>query len=448
VISYPNVVVGGVVNNSRDAWLGVNAYLPSDKSISHRLLLFAALSDNPVEIEDLNTGAAVRLLLDALAHLGIEVEHNQEARRTILRGSLWDLPKTGIPTVQLGPSSAAARLLIGVLVGLARNCIVDGDETLRKRPFDWIVDPLTQMGGRLEYLGEHGSLPIRVFAGDFKGGEVRTRIGSAQAVSALMFAGIAARRRVAIDYPVLARNHTQIMTASFGDAVSEADNRVTYMPQHFRMPGQARVPKDPSATAYVAALFWLINRNDPEAVFEIRDVCLNRTRLGFFDWMVRCGFNLEIQETAAACGEPIGTMLLRGGGILRAVDLDNKEAFHAMIDEIPLAAAICCLLPGEATFRDLFELTFKETNRIAATQEMLSQLGLRVEVNGFDIQMRGPQIVKPQPNIPSFGDHRLSMTAQVILLAHQLSGHVVGGECFRTSFPDFGKCMDSLVAAR
>ncbi|MGY3585663.1 3-phosphoshikimate 1-carboxyvinyltransferase [Bradyrhizobium sp. USDA 4341] len=447
MISYPDVEVGGTISNSRASWPRVDAYLPSDKSISHRLLLFAALSDKPVEIDDLNTGVAVRLLLEALAHLGIEIEHNQDGRKTILRGSLRDLPKVGVPTVQLGPSSAAARLLIGALVGLGRNCIVDGDETLRKRPFDWIVDPLTQMGGQLEYLGEGGSLPIRIFAGDFKGGEVRTRIGSAQAVSALMFAGIAGRRRVVIEYPVLARNHTQIMAASFGDSVNEADNRVIYMPRHFRMPGQAKVPKDPSAIAYIAALFWLINRNNPEAVFEVRDVCLNRTRLGFFEWMARCGFDLEIQEAGTACGEPIGTLQLRGGGILRAVDLNNKETFHAMIDEIPLASAICCLLPGEATFRDLFELTFKETDRIAATREMLSQLGLRVEVNGFHIHMRGQQTVKPQPNVPSFGDHRLSMTAQVILLAHQLSARVVGGACVRTSFPDFGKCMDSLVAA-
>lgn len=447
MISYPDVEVCGVINNSQASWLRVNQYLPSDKSISHRLLLFAALSDEPVEIEDLNAGAAVRLLLEALAHLGIKVEQDQGARKTILQGSLWDLPKVGVPTVQLGPSSAAARLLIGTLVGLGMNCIVDGDETLRKRPFDWIVDPLTQMGGQLEYLGEQGALPIRVFAGEFRGGEVRTRIGSAQAVSALMFSGIAGRRRVIIEYPVLARNHTQIMAASFGDVVEEADNRVSYAPGQFRMPRQAKVPKDPSAIAYVAALFWLINRNNPAAAFEIRDVCLNRTRLGFFEWMAKCGFNLEICEMGTACGEPVGNLQLRGGGALHAVDLDSKEAFHTMIDEIPLASAICCLLPGEATFRDLFELTFKETDRIAATREMLSQLGLRIDVHGFDIHMRGQQIVQPQPNIPSFGDHRLSMTAHVMLLAHQLCARVIGGACFKTSFPDFGKCMDALVAA-
>ncbi|MFK4490039.1 3-phosphoshikimate 1-carboxyvinyltransferase [Bradyrhizobium sp. USDA 336] len=447
MISYPDLEVGGTVSNRESSWERSSSYLPSDKSISHRLLLFAALSDKPVEIEDLNTGAAVWLLLEALIHLGIQVEHDKEARKTILRGRLQDLPKVGIPTVQLGPSSAAARLLIGALVGVGMNCIVDGDETLRRRPFDWIVDPLIQMGGQLDYLGERGALPIRVFKGDFRGGEVQTRVGSAQAVSALLFAAIAARRRVVIEYPALARNHTQVMAAAFGEAVDDADNRVSYTPRQLRMPERTKVPKDPSAIAYVAALFWLTNRNNPGAALEIKDVCLNRTRLGFFDWMAKCGFGLEVKEIREVCGEPIGSLSLRGGGTLLAVGLDDKEAFHAMIDEIPLACAICCTIPGEARFRNLFELTFKETDRIAATREMLLHLGLTIEVDHYDIQVCGGQIVKPRPFVPSFDDHRLSMTAHVMLLAYRVSARVISGACYRTSFPDFGKCLAALMAA-
>ena len=445
MIRYPDLQVGGIIDNGQSAWARLDAHLPSDKSISHRLLLFAALCDQPVTIEDLNTGKAVALLLEALIHLGVEVEHDPEQNKTALGSGLRGRPKCGVATVDLGPSSAAARLLIGVLVGLGVNCIVDGDETLRKRPFDWIFDPLIQMGGRLEYLGALGALPIRIFCGSFEGGAVRTRIGSAQAVSALLFAGVAARRRVAIDYPVLARNHTQMMIASFGDKIEDANNRVSYTPGHFQMPSHVKVPKDPSAIAYIAALFWLINRDDPAATIELKYVCLNHTRLGFFEWMARCGFDLEIHQTYMTCGEPVGNLRLRGGGTLHAVGLKGKQAFHAMIDEIPLAVAICCLLPGYATFHDLFELTFKETDRIEATREMLSHLGLRVDVNGFDIHVPGGQTVRPQTDVSSFGDHRLSMTAHVVLLAHRQSACVIEGGCYRTSFPNFGRCMDALL---
>jgi 3-phosphoshikimate 1-carboxyvinyltransferase len=445
VIRYPDLEIGGTISNDRSSWACVNAYLPSDKSISQRLLLFAALSEQPVTIEDLNSGTAVALLLEALIHLGTIAEHDQERRTTTLRHGLRDRPKSGVATVNLGPSSAAARMLIGVLVGLGVNCIVDGDETLRKRPFDWIVDPLTQMGAQLEYLGQYGALPIRVFMGNFEGGVVRTRIGSAQAVSALLFAGIAARRRVVIDYPVAARNHTQVMAASFGDEVEDAHNRVSYVPERFQMPGYVKVPRDPSAVAYIAALFWLVNRDNPEARIELEYLCLNPTRLGFFEWMVKCGFRLEIQQTGVVCGDPVGNLRLRGGGALCAVGLESKEAFHAMIDEIPLATAICCLIPGEATFHDLFELTFKETDRIVATRDMLSHLGLRIDVDHFDIRVPGGQSVKPQSSVASFGDHRLSMTAHVVLLAHKLGARVIEGACYKTSFPHFGTCMDTLL---
>lgn len=424
-------------------WQAAAPHLPSDNSISHRLLLFAALADRPVTLRRLNDGRAVTLLVEALRQLGVAIDR-EPGDAIVVRGSLRALAPGDRGAVDLGPSSAAARLLIGALAGLGVGCTVDGDETLRARPFDWIVDPLRAMGAELDYLGAPGALPVRIRPAPFHGGAVRTTVGSAQAVSALLFAGIAARRPVTVGYPVRGRDHTQRMAASFGERIDGADRAVTYTPGALCVPAELAAPIDPSALAYVAALFWLVHRDDPAAEARFDGIGLNPTRLGFFRWMERCGFRFAVEETSASAGEPVGAIVLRGGGAPAATGLASKEELHAMIDEVPLAVAVASVLPGAARFADLHELTFKETDRITATRDVLRALGIAVGIDRHDLVVTGGQRVRLGAEVPSFGDHRLSMTAHVMLLAHGAGARIVEGECYRTSFPGFAACLDAI----
>lgn len=443
MIDYPDRPIDFTLGRQQQVWANIDGYLPSDKSISHRMILFAALARHPVRLRDLNRGKAVTLLLDALQQLGLEVTPGQTPQTLEISGEFSQA--THERRVDLGPSSAAARLLIGMLVGLNVPCIVDGDETLRNRPFDWIVEPLNQMGAHLEYLGRPGALPIRIHQAAFRGGAAQIHIGSAQAISTLLFAGVAARKPMSIRYPVVARDHTQRIINSFGDRLLDEQLQIHYQPRDCAIPEEISIPRDPSAIAYPAALFLLCNRHQEQQRLSFDNVCLNPTRLGFFNWLLACGFNLTLEVDSIRHGEPVGRLLLRGGGQPRAHDLRDKHQFHAMIDEVPLALAISCVLPGSATFSDLYELTFKESDRIAATRSMLNALGLDYQVDGYDVRVEGGQVPSVQGAIPTFGDHRLSMTAHVLLLAHGLQATILEGHCYQTSFPGFAQCLDRLT---
>jgi 3-phosphoshikimate 1-carboxyvinyltransferase len=443
MIDYPDRSIDYTLAGEQQVWANVDAELPSDKSISHRMILFAALAPHPVRLHDLNRGKAVTLLLDALQQLGLEVSHGEGPQTLEISGTF--AASTHERRVDLGPSSAAARLLIGMLVGLNVPCIVDGDETLRNRPFDWIVEPLNQMGAHLEYLGRPGSLPIRIHQAPFQGGAARIRIGSAQAISTLLFAGVAARKPLSIHYPVVARDHTQRIIDSFGDRLRDKHLQIHYQPLKCEVPAEISIPRDPSAIAYPAALFLLCNRHHAGQRLSFDNVCLNPTRLGFFNWLADCGFNLSMEVDGIRHGEPVGRLLLSGGGQPRASGLRDKHQFHAMIDEVPLALAISCVLPGSATFSDLYELTFKESDRIAATRSMLNALGLDYQVEEYDVHVVGGQIPRVVQAVPTFGDHRLSMTAHVLLLAHGLQANILEGHCYQTSFPGFARCLDRLT---
>ncbi|MCM2443439.1 3-phosphoshikimate 1-carboxyvinyltransferase [Agrobacterium vitis] len=453
MLIYPDRHIPSTTPPDRPDWAAAAAHIPSDKSISHRALLFAALSDRPVTISGINQGAAITLLIDALQQLGVLIDFDRYSGTVAFHNSLRIMASQGLPEtrqerVYLGPSSAAARLLIGVLCGLGVGCVVDGDETLRNRPFDWIVEPLTELGGRFEYLERPGCLPLRILPAQIGPGRVQTTIGSAQSVSAILFAAIAARVPVEIAYPVVARDHTQLMARGFGDAVEDRDHVVTYRPGQFQVPDTLTIPLDPSALAYPAALLWLMNRDRPEVSLRFEGVCINPTRIGFFHWMQSCGFGLEISPDEGARGEKVGAITLKGGGTFKAQGMHGKESLHSMIDEIPLMVAIAGLLPGEAVFEDLFELTFKESDRIAATCQMVRSLGIDTVIDGYAIRTTGGQRPSVQGDIAVFNDHRLSMTAHVLMLAHGLAGRIPGGECYKTSFPHFDKCLQAVFAGQ
>ncbi|MDD1012700.1 3-phosphoshikimate 1-carboxyvinyltransferase [Pseudomonas rubra] len=446
MIDYPDRQIDFKLDGEHQVWANVDERLPSDKSISHRMILFAALAAHPVKLRSLNRGKAVTLLLDALQQLGLQV--TQEETRDCVSISGDFAADTHETVVDLGPSSAAARMLIGMLVGLNVPCIVDGDETLRNRPFDWIVEPLNQMGADLHYLGKPGSLPVRINKAQFNGGHALIRIGSAQAISTLLFAGVAARKALSISYPVVSRDHTQRIVNSFGDSLLERHHHIEYQPRQCTVPEEICIPRDPSAIAYPAALFLLCNRGRAQQQLTFDNVCLNPTRLGFFTWLGLCGFKLTVVVDSERNGEPIGRLILEGGGEPRAHDLRDKDLFHAMIDEVPLALAIACLLPGQASFTDLYELTFKESDRIAATRRTLNAFGLDYQVHGYDVRVDGAQVPHAPEAVPTFGDHRLSMTAHVLLLAHGLQGSILEGHCYKTSFPGFAECLDTLTGRR
>ncbi|EHD22172.1 MULTISPECIES: 3-phosphoshikimate 1-carboxyvinyltransferase [Brenneria] len=449
MLIYPDRNISPAMLPEHPDWSAAARYVPSDKSISHRALLFAALSEHPVTIVGINQGAAVTLLIDALQHLGLKIDFDRRSGAVAFQTSLRTADCHGMLNkkerrVYLGPSSAAARLLLGVLCGLGVGCVVDGDQTLRNRPFDWIVEPLTTLGGQFEYLGRAGCLPLRLLPSQITSGRVSISIGSAQSISAVLFAAIAARVPVEIAYSVEARDHTQLMAQGFGDEVEDIEHVLTYRPRQFRPPGAITIPLDPSALAYPAALFWLLNRDRPEASVWFEGVCINPTRIGFFYWMQRCGFGLEISPDGRPHGEKTGTIALRGGGAFKAQGMQGKESLHSMIDEIPLMVAIAALLPGEAAFDDLYELTFKESDRITATCRMLRTLGIDAVIDGYSIHTEGGQRPSVQSDVTVFNDHRLSMTAHVLMLAHGLAGRILGGECYKTSFPDFDQCLRAI----
>jgi len=113
---------------------------PGDKSISHRALMLAALTDGRCIIDNLSTGKDVESTRQCLAACGIV--SNRENGKIWVEGSPFQNPFQGL---DCGNSGTTARLLAGLLSGQKISATLQGDNSLSNRPMDRITEPLTQM---------------------------------------------------------------------------------------------------------------------------------------------------------------------------------------------------------------------------------------------------------------------------------------------------------------
>jgi 3-phosphoshikimate 1-carboxyvinyltransferase len=423
--------------------------VPSDKSISHRVLLLAVLEPGQTRLENVNMGGAITPLLEAFQQLGIAME--EVAPSTLLIGSLADALRDkpqDLPALNLGPSSTAARLLIGLLAGVGVSAIVDGDESLRPRPVDWVVDPLRKLGADIDYLRAEGELPIQINASKLHTGSVTLSVGSAQALSALLFAGYAANINISVNQRVRSRDHTQRIMRHLGATITEDGDYVHFAPGPYATLKSYSVPLDPSAVVYPVTSYLLQSeKTDSRSDLVIRNVCLNDTRTGFLTSLQAMGADIRFENFRQYFGEDIGDIVIPASASVDDLSpwmLDNDFVFHAMIDEIPMAAALASQIKGRSEFRGLGELTFKETNRITSTQSLLSDLGVTAQVDGHTISVQGGQLVKLKPAVHSYGDHRLAMSAAAICTGLNVDALIDQGGCCQTSYPQFAESMTQL----
>ncbi|KPI10570.1 3-phosphoshikimate 1-carboxyvinyltransferase [Actinobacteria bacterium OK074] len=441
----PDLVVEGGATAGSDILRTLT--VPGDKSISHRGLMAALLPGAPevVTLRNANLGQAVRALIPAMRALGLGVDvtpeeitvrqaHSPVPQPVRPHATVASWPR-GVPYLETGGSSAAARLLVGLLAGAGTPAVVDGDEVLRHRPMDWLVEPLVQLGAEIDYLGEPGRLPVLVRRPVDRPGSVELKVGSAQARSGVLMAAVAAHLPVELHHRVRSRDHSERMLAAFGAKLIEAPDRTVYDGGDYTVPGLLDIPADPSLAAYPVAAHLL---HDDNGELHIPDVCLNPTRLGFFDVLRRAGADITYADHyVTAGGEPSGTIVVRGGlADVGAIRVDEPAVLHSLIDEVPLLAAVATRLPGVSWIGCAEELRFKETDRLATTQRMLAAFGAQVEARDDGLLVTGG-IPLASCTAPSFEDHRIAMAAATLATCLPGRTTVSGGACHRTSFPDF-----------
>ncbi len=412
---------------------------PADKSISHRAALLGAMASEPVRIERYLYAADTTSTLDAVRALGALVEVRGE--EVVVRGpGLREALEPGAP-IDVGNAGTLMRLLPGWLAA-QEGCefALDGDESIRRRPVDRVIEPLRQMGARL-HARDGRFAPLRIEGARLHAISYELPVASAQVKSCVLLAALTADGATTVGEPARSRDHTERMLLRAGVAIHRNGLRVTVVNTDELLLDSVTIPGDPSSAAFLVCAGVLV----PGSRLLIRDVGVNWTRTGFMRILRRMrGIVLgDLEEDTGELEgvEPVSDLDVAHGALEGTVV--EAEEVPLAIDELPLVALLGCFAEGETVVRGAQELRVKESDRIAGVVDGLRGLGADIEAtdNGFAVRGRGGL---RGGTLDSRGDHRLAMMGAVAGLASREGVEVVGMDAAAVSYPGFVADLASL----
>ena len=230
----------------RSKHFGGEISVPGDKSISHRAVMLAGLSNGRCEIDGFLPSEDCLSTVGAMRSLGIQVDVLEESElgpvRLLVHGLDGRL-QAPAGDIDCGNSGTTMRLLSGILAGQPFASRLVGDASLSRRPMGRVVEPLQNMGCQISADGEQGCAPLEIRGGGLKGTRYELPVASAQVKSAVLLAGLFAEGKTTVVQPQLTRDHTermleffQVKTLSQGDEISIYGGQ-TLESRDFTVPG-------------------------------------------------------------------------------------------------------------------------------------------------------------------------------------------------------------------
>jgi 3-phosphoshikimate 1-carboxyvinyltransferase len=417
--------------------------LPSDKSISHRSLIFAALGFGTSHLTRFSYGEDNVNTLRAMRQMGVEIADDGRGTVTVHGVGLDGLKSGG--ELDCGNSGTTMRLLSGVLAAQTFQSRLVGDASLSGRPMLRVAGPLRQRGALIEgrpHPKRAGDITAPLVIGPLPFGKRLSAIeyvmpmSSAQVKSALLLSGLYADGPTIVTEPVVSRDHTERMMRALGIPFQTEGTtvRLTPPPSPRAWGGfSVDLPGDLSAAAFPLVAAAIV----PKSSVTTLNTGLNPTRTGICDILQQLGARLEIEPQSDVLGEPVGALTVSAHGSLKGARVGGEVATRA-IDEIPIACALAARADGTTTFTDVAELRVKESDRISTMAALLRQFGLECEEHPDGMTIQGqPERPLKAARFSSKGDHRIAMTAAVLGLVADGPTVVEDADCIATSFPSF-----------
>ncbi len=423
--------------------------VPGDKSISHRVLMLAALAVGESTIDGLLEGEDVMRTAAALRALGAEIVRGPDGCWHVWGRGIGGLREPN-EVLDLGNSGTGVRLLMGILAAHPMTATLTGDASLVSRPMARIAEPLALMGAGIQ-ARDGGCLPLAITgSAELRPVSYRLPVPSAQVKSAVLLAGLGAAGVTEVIESAPTRDHSERLLRHFGAEVrvsEEGDGRrisLTGQPELIARP--VRVPGDPSSAAFpvVAALIT------PGSEIRLPGLGLNPLRGGLIETLNEMGAGIQIENTREEGGEPVGDLRVAGSA-LAGVEVPAARA-PSMIDEYPILAVAAACAKGTTLMQGLGELRVKESDRLAAVARGLAACGVAVEEGPDSLTVHGTG-APPSGGAPPGGavvaselDHRIAMSFLVLGLASQRPVTIDDDAPVETSFPGFAAAMAGIGA--
>jgi 3-phosphoshikimate 1-carboxyvinyltransferase len=411
--------------------------VPGDKSIGHRAVIFASIANGQSRIFNLSGGEDNLRTVQAFRDMGVRIWWEGES--LCIQGAGWNGLSEPRATIDCGNSGTAMRLLSGVLAGRPFASRLDGDSSLRQRPMQRVIDPLSRMGAKIKSREEKGLAPLEIRGDELRGIDYKMAVASAQVKSAILLAGLQAGGVTTIEEPQSSRNHTELMIKGFGGETKVAERSVSVAGGQRLFGREVRIPGDISS----AAFFLVAAATLPGSEITVRNVGVNPTRDGVLDVLRGMGARIQLLNPRIETGEPVADIKINGSQ-LKGIEI-GPEMVARTVDEYPILAVAGALASGVTTMSGVKELRYKESDRIATMTEGLRRLGAEVEEREDGMTIRGGKPLEAA-SVKTYGDHRVAMSLAIAGLSTGRGIQMDDVACVSTSFPGFFELLQRLCS--
>ena len=410
--------------------------IPGDKSISHRYAMLAAIAEGTSRFHNFSAARDCASTLDCVSKLGCEWKRSGDGGAIAVHG-VGPRLRAPAEVLDCGNSGSTMRMLSGILAGQPFSSELGGDASLSRRPMARIMKPLSEMGATIE-AADGGRPPLRIHGGPLKAIHYRPEVASAQVKSCVLFAGLFAQGETTVEEPIRTRDHGELALRAFGAVVDQRGNGPRIVGGQRLRAIEAHVPGDLSSAAFflcAAALF-------PGSQITLPGILMNPTRARLLDILVQMGLKISVAHLEEHQGELVGTIEARGAAWQGTAITGADTA--ALIDEIPVLAAVAPYSDGGLEVRDAKELRVKESDRIAAVAANLRKMGAEVEERPDGMRIPGGQHLHGA-QLDSFGDHRVAMAFAVAALRAEGETTIHGADAAGVSYPAFFEELRSIA---
>jgi 3-phosphoshikimate 1-carboxyvinyltransferase len=331
------------------------------------------------------------------------------------------------------------RLLSGLLAGQSFYSVLNGDDSLRERPMQRIIDPLSQM--RANIWSREGNLaPLSIKGTGLQGIKYKMPIASAQLKSSILLAGLFTDDDITLIEPAISRDHTERFLDYFGLNLVKKDNKI-HLPgsQNKKLDNQdIRIPSDISTASFFIAAALMVENSK----LILKNIGVNYTRSGFLDIIKEMGGNVKLLNINNDGLEPAADIKIEYSS-LKGVIIEGN-IIPRLIDELPIIAVLATQAEGKTIIKDAAELRVKETDRIKAIVTQLTTLGADIVELPDGMIIHGPTNLENNKVLLSYGDHRIAMSLAIACLKVDGSNQIMDTECINNSFPSFEEKLLSL----
>ena len=403
--------------------------IASDKSISHRSVMFAMLADGVSEIENFLRAEDTMNSLEIVKNLGAEVEDDGNIIKIVSHGI-----KEPFEILDCGNSGTGIRLFCGLLSSANGHFVLTGDKYLRRRPMKRVTEPLRSIGAKVDGREDGNLAPLSIRGASLQAFEYESKIASAQVKSCMILAALNADGVCTYREPELSRDHTERMLQGMGAKLEVDGLTTTITPlKGLLSPLKIRVPADPSSAFFFAVAAAIT----PDSSIVLEGVTLNPTRIEAFKVLEKMGADITYELTDNKY-EPVGNIYVKYA-LLHGITVEENISW--LIDELPALSIAMACAEGESLVKNAKELRVKESDRIATVVEGLRKCSIEVDEYEDGYRIVGGDL-KPAV-VDSDGDHRIAMS--FIIAGLRCGMEVTDLECINTSFPNFFELLQNLT---